>query len=345
MKLSQAVSLAASVVGGQNAAPYAPHVGLIFDGVSLTVSGVAPALRIAIDVDPIEGLTGAVWCDAKHLAETLARMPDATVRLKAKSLEVSSGKSRAKVPTHDGGLRFGETDAGALHEMDGAALSLAIGRVIDAANPPDRAQISGVYLDGDCAVATDGHRLHISALACPTIDRVIPIHVAQAIARACDAHGGGPVRVVYGASQVQLIAGDVRLAGPVPSDAFIPWRQVAGMVKHAHEATCLARDLIGAVKIARLAARGGTGKGWTEPPVRLSMADGQLTVASSVDDDTSSTIVATGECGSVMIAAAFLEDALSAIGADDVTLRTAGPRDPLEIVAGGERRIIMPRVA
>lgn len=346
MKLSQAVNLAASVVGGHQA-PYLPHVGLVNDGVSLTVSGVAPALRIACDVDPIEGHTGAVWCDAKGLAEVLARHKDSTIKAKAGALEVSSGKARAKVPTHATGLRFGETGTGETFEIDGGAMTVAIGRVIDAAaTDADRGHVAGVFFDGDCVVATDSHRIHVSPLKCPKMKSIVPTHVAQAMLRAIESMGGGIVKLVLSPSEIQMIGGDVRIAGPLPSREFIPWRPICDLVKRDSEATVNAKALIEAIKDARLGARfTATDKAKGEPPVRIEMRGGSLLVTSSVDDATSSECDASGEMVAINVDPSQVTQALASIGAEEVTIWSSTATNPIEIAAGNERRIIMPKVA
>lgn len=341
MDLHSAVSLAlpVAVASGPGVAPLlriAPGM----------VSAASPDVHTAIAVPPLPGLVAPVWCDAKALAHALSTLgPTADVMPGKGHLAVSAGKASIKVGTRDTGMEWTDAPETGGVDVDAASFGAAIGRVLAAvAGPNNPARITGVHMAGTHMVTTDGHRMHVTPIACPTIESVIGMAMCQAIQRLADSVGGA-MRISVTTSLVSVTCGDVRLRGPMVADPFVGWRQQVELCeKVAKRKATVDRDaLLEAIKIARVPARTmRIDKSTGEPAVSLAIDGGEM-IVSSADESARASCAVSGEAASVHVAPAYLVDALTSLPDGPVEMRTGGELDPIVFASGDEWRLVMPR--
>lgn len=348
MDLHSAVALAlpVAVASGPGVAPLlriAPGM----------VSAASPDVHTAIAVPLMSGLAAPVWVDAKALAHALTTLgPTADVRPGKGHLAVSAGKASIKVATRDTGMEWTDAPESDGIDVDAASFGSAIDRVIAAAAGPNNpARITGVHMAGTHMVTTDGHRMHVTPIACPSIESVIGQPMCQAIQRLADSVGG-PMRIAVTTSLVSVTCGDVRLRGPMVADPFVGWRmqvELCDKTRLGSRGTCkrkatVDRDaMLEAIKIARVPARTmRIDKSTGEPGVSIAISGDEMVVASA-DESARASCPVEGQCAAVHAAPAYLVDALSSLPDGPVEMHTGGELDPIVFAVGDEWRLVMPR--
>lgn len=291
---------------------------------------------------------------------------EVTVKIDDKRAAVSAGRSRysgAILPGGDFPRLKPEFTTSA--EVAGDALAAILEATVDAASRPGadhRYYLEGVLLQTVVeaeaprliAVATDGHRLHMTSIAAPAglelpDGAIIPIKSVNEIARMAKKAAGGSVEIEFGRTMVAVSAGPERLVSKLIAGTFPDWRRVvpapceiAATIDIAETVATL--DRVMKIQAATEEKKSGAGMKLAENGDFLEIS------ARSQTGDALDGIAAefVGDWGARGVNGRLLRDTLAAMkdrGAEVATIDAAEPGAPMRVESAADEdflAIIMP---
>lgn len=228
--LARALKLAASTADPKSTLPVLGCVCLVAEGkkqlhitaTDLTV-GITSTLAVSV------GTPGKVAVDARALLDRVASLSAAevTIARDGSALVVTAGRAAFRVPCLDG------RDFPAVLAMPGDATAWPASDVVRGlasvtpaiCQDQTRIHLAGVYVDGADLVATDGHRLLVTAIPSPLgAQQIVPAKgVAQILKTIGDADS---CEIAWSTAALFVKAGDVTTSVKLIDAQFPPWRQV-----------------------------------------------------------------------------------------------------------------------
>lgn len=325
-----------------------PMLGCVrFDG--RTISGTDLDIELSISV-PATAAKGSICIDHRSLAALVRSIPgDDTIRIEAgregATVSFSSGRyDLPSLPASDWpSLEAGDVKPAVL---DPDQFRRAISFVSPFISTEEtRYYLNGICLDGEVAVATDGHRLG----CCPagsdfsSFGRPIVPRKTVALFRSLPV----PKSVSVGGNRILALHDGARLVSKLIDGAFPDWRRV--VPEDADRASVLSVDPVSLAKVmARVTAIMGASRAY----VTLAFGPAGLVVAGKRDDCTIREYVrSVGVTGEAVIGfqANYVRDLLEAFrGAETVDFTIVDPGSPVVAKAGSEGQfaVLMPtRVA
>jgi len=338
--LHKALQNAARAISPWTSMPILSHLLLAADGAA-TVTGTDLELGIQSRLDASIGEPGAVALPGRLLAAIAAQLPSGAVEI-----TVSDGGSTATII--GSGVQFEipglpPTDFPTMPD-DAAGtpvatlsadtlLTLIRSTVFAASNDETRPFLTGVYVViKDSAVefvATDGGRLARRTAALTgevpePIAEILPARSMAELARVLG-HAEDQIAIAQVDRQIVFTLPGVRLVTRVIAGKFPAYQNVIP-TEFKQQLTVDTSAFMQALRRASITARDSA------RTVRLRSADGVLTITSNTHDvgatEERVPVEFTGEPMDIAFNAAFLLDALEAIGEPKSTLRLAGPLLP-----------------
>jgi DNA polymerase-3 subunit beta len=339
--LADAVAWTAKSLPARPPVPVLAGVLLDVDNHRLTVSGFDYEVSSQMGVDVQAETAGRVLVSGRLLAEITRALPNQPVQVEVigPKAEITCGTARFTLPTMPvedyPSLPDMPTVAGAIDSDDFAQ---AVAQVAIAAGRDDTLPVlTGVRLDMDgeklTMIATDRYRLAIRDLtwrpgtADATMNALVPAKTLSDTAKAMAAGKEVTIALSHGGVGEGIIgfSGAGRRTTTRLLDGEFP--KVRSIIPEttAAQATVSSAAMAEVVKRVSLVAERNT-------PVRLSFAEGVLTVEAGSSDDAraSESMDASYEGEELTIAfnPQFLLDGLTAIGTDDAVLSFTAPTKP-----------------
>jgi DNA polymerase-3 subunit beta len=339
--LADAVAWTAKSLPARPPVPVLAGVLLDVDNHRLTVSGFDYEVSSQLGVDVQAETAGRVLVSGRLLAEITRALPNQPVQVEVigPKAEITCGTARFTLPTMPvedyPSLPDMPTVAGAIDSDDFAQ---AVAQVAIAAGRDDTLPVlTGVRLDMDgeklTMIATDRYRLAIRDLtwrpgtADATMNALVPAKTLSDTAKAMAAGKEVTIALSHGGVGEGIIgfSGAGRRTTTRLLDGEFP--KVRSIIPEttAAQATVSSAAMAEVVKRVSLVAERNT-------PVRLSFAEGVLTVEAGSSDDAraSESMDASYEGEELTIAfnPQFLLDGLTAIGTDDAVLSFTAPTKP-----------------
>lgn len=309
--------------------------GGVLEGVATDLYA-SSLLTVACDGDE----DGACCVDAKALKDLAARMPEGPVSLgyDGRALAVRSGSARYKLnalPVDDFPPVPSMPEGGT--EVSGALLSSLLSAVKPAMSTDDsRPHIACVMLDGEVAVATDGHRLHKREGGLGLEVQVPPKGVELLGKLASD----GDVTVAVGQGNLFAQQGERVVAVRLVDEAFPPYRKVIPDRGKAKQVVTVERSALSSA-LKRLSYLSPQSQA-----VRFRVEAGTLHLATSDPDVGEGTeevsCDATEASAWIGMNAKYMLDALGGAVGDEVGIRLMGELDPVVIECEGYEAVCMP---
>jgi len=296
---------------------------------------------------------GRLVVDAKTLADQLASLPDGELQISATAsgitLRSSTGPRKFSLATQPADAfpaieRFEER---LTLRLDGRALGQLVKRVLPAASQDiSRAHINAVQLELEpgkiTAITTDGHRLIASEIAVDhqlTDKLLVPLAGAQLLA-GCQAE---EAKLLWDSAHIAIVAGDDMITIARTEAAFPPWRYV--LPKHERSHTVPRAEFMESLRVMdRIRDKAGSA------PVmmcfdddRLSLVASSETTSTAADDVVTCTTYGTRKPTRISAEARYMLEALASVDADNPDFHVASDLDPILIVGGGTRAVVMPR--
>ena len=318
--------------------------------ITLAATDMELSLRTTVDAR-IEG-DGAVVIPGKPLAELARLLPESEVAIEYKpeegTVQIVSGSysSRLHVFNAEDFPRLPTVDA-QLHAIDREALLETVDRVAKSASRDEsRPVLTGILVRFEAGklvmVATDSYRLSVKetvlAEAAPELEAIIPARALTELSRL--AGSGETIDLGVHENHVVFGTGDAWLTTRRIDGQFPNYRQLLPEAFEV-ELTLPKAELGDVVRRASVLALRNS-------PLRLRLADGELTVSAQTQDvgETQETMPAaySGEEFLIGFNAEFLRDGIDSIVGDDVKLKLINPLRPaiLEDAAGDFTYLIMP---
>lgn len=291
--------------------------------------------------------TGQAVLPAKVITELIRRIPDVPIFFKADpmngSVTVQYGQSEANIngypveefpdfPLPAGDIKF---------SMQGEDLRELIRQVLFAtAKDENRPLYTGVLFEivsGDInVVATDTHRLAWRKISLDktgdiNINLIIPGKILNELARVTGS-SDLPVEITAAENQVIFNAGEVCLVSRLIGGNFPNYRQVIPK-EYISRIRLKARDLAESSERAALLTREGS------PIIKINISDNSLVVSVNTEAGRvreEMPVFQEGENLQFAFNARYLNDALKAIGTEEVVLEFTGPLSPVILKPVGE---------
>jgi DNA polymerase-3 subunit beta len=339
--LADAVAWTAKSLPARPPVPVLAGVLLDVDNHRLTVSGFDYEVSSQMGVDVQAETAGRVLVSGRLLAEITRALPNHPVQIEVTGhkAEITCGTARFTLPTMPvedyPALPEMPTVAGAIDSDDFAQ---AVSQVAIAAGRDDTLPVlTGVRLDMDgeklTMIATDRYRLAIRDLtwrpgtADASMHALVPAKTLSDTAKAMAAGKEVTVALSHGGVGEGLIgfSGAGRRTTTRLLDGEFPKVRSILPESHGAQATVSAAAMAEVVKRVSLVAERNT-------PVRLSFAEGVLTVEAGGTDDAraseSMDAIYEGEEMTIAFNPQFLLDGLSAIASDTAVLSFTAPTKP-----------------
>jgi len=333
-------------------------------GVQLAASGSTVELR-ATDMElalrvPLEAQVdreGTIVLPARLLLDVARQLPGGSVTLELRpaeqDVEIVAGPARFHLRT----LRA--EDFPPLPKAGGDAVvrvpALPLDRTIDrversASKDETRPILTGVLVSASGTqlrmVATDSYRLSVkeTTLEAPLVGELeanVPVRALQELRRLIAGSDDPEVRITVRENQIIFEHGAATLSSRLIDGQFPNYRQLLPDT-YEHELHIPGDELAGVVRRISLMAQ-------KNAPLRLSFAEGQLTVSAQTPDVGEASeplpIPFTGEPFDIGFNPEYLKDGLESVGSDDVVLKLISPLRPGLIESGdgsGFLYLIMP---
>ena len=325
---------------------------LAADGGTITLAATDMELSLRTTLDAQVDGDGAVVIPGKPFAELARLLPENDVTLEYKpeegTVQIVSGSysSRLHVYNAEDFPRLPAVDA-QLHAIDREALLETIDRVAKSASRDEsRPVLTGILVRFEAGklimVATDSYRLSVKetalAEAAPELEAIIPARALTELSRLSGS--GETIDLGVHENHVVFGTGDAWLTTRRIDGQFPNYRQLLPETFEV-ELTLPKSELADVVRRASVLALRNS-------PLRLRLADGELTVSAQTQDvgETQETMPAaySGEEFLIGFNAEFLRDGIDSIAGDDVKLKLINPLRPaiLEDAAGDFTYLIMP---
>jgi len=316
--IAPAIKKLARVAMKKHSSPVFTHIACDFDGLTLEMTANDGRQTYSVQVEA-SGEEGRCTLEADKLSRSVQSMSAGEIELS--DGQVKQSRSRLKLNTIDFD-HFPMPDHDQADEMPCSAddLSNALAQVAHCMAKNDvRYYLNGVYLSGDYAVATDGHRLAWAPVgACnPAILPAESVH--QII--------GMSGSVSLGESQLIVEQTGERFTTKLVEGKYPDWQKVipsgaTGTITFNRE------EAIGAIQQALI---GGD-------MMRVSLDDGAL-VLSNEGAESAVTVDVDGEVEQTGVHGQYLLDALKSIDDETVEMRFHGSNKPMLV---GDHNVVMP---
>ena len=353
--MQNALGLLARVAEAKSTMPVLANVLLKVEGDRMALHATDLYLALVGGIAITKGKSGSFAIPAKELLDRVKNMPDgpltlvvddnrATLRGEGKArkftLRTMPGQDYPPVPVPS-------ADAPSM-KISAAVLGGLIDRVFGAISTDEtRAHLNSALFEweGDTlrAVATDGHRLHLTEVKTPgnqgNLTMLIPRKGVAELRRLCDTTD--EITISQSGSSAFFIA-DMTFAVKLVDATFPPYAQVIPKVTTCEVVVSAAafKDTMRAVAISANARTGG---------VQVQFAKGSTIIVKASDpeqgeseDSIESETEWTGKPVAIGMNAAYVIAACDAIGDGSMTLGVSGELDPVLVTCGDSKFVIMP---
>lgn len=218
-------------------------------------------------------------------------------------------------------------------DVDGGALLAAIDRVLPAmCQDFTRPHVNAIFLSGGNAIATDGHRLHVSATPlAEDVTVLVPAPFVAAVSKLTP----GPWALGYDQHRVAVRSGDQLLCMALPDAQFPPYQQV---IPRGRKNACVARvPRASAIETIRSAINASKAKEEKDYGLRLRVSGETMTMRDKSEhiDATVALVCADGEVDEAIGAnPVYIVQALAMFDGDNVDVEFGGPLDPILVKSG-----------
>ncbi len=309
------------------------------------------SLRTTLEAQ-VEG-EGAVVVPGRLLVDLVRLLPDNEVliehRLEENTLQVTCGTAEYRLRTYgvEDFPRLPEVAAGSLSAVKAEPLLETIARVGRAASRDEsRPVLTGILARFEAGklvmAATDSYRLSVKETPLeeklPELEAIIPARALEELRRV--AGGSEEIELGVQENQVVFVAGGVTLTTRRIDGQFPNYKQLLPET-FEHELTLPREELLEVVRrVAVMAQRNA--------PLRLSFADGELTISAQTQDvgEARESLPApfSGEPLEIGFNPEFLRDGIDSVDGPEVILKLINPLRPGLIQGAGETfsYLIMP---
>ena len=339
--LFEALQLAGRAVSGRSTLPSLGGILLVAGEGSLTVRATDMELGLTLSLDQVKiEQDGTVLLPGRLLVDVVRSLPDGelTLELRAeqRDVELTAGGARfhlRMLPAEDF-PRLPEAD-GEAAKLPAAPLAETIERVARAASRDEvRPILTGVLVQAEGSrltmVATDSYRLSVKhaeleggSLAEP-LEANVPARALRELARVIASEGAEEVEIAMPRNQAIFRAGGVTLSSRLIEGQFPSWRQLIPE-SFDHDVRLPREELLEVTRrVSQLAQRNA--------PLRLALAEGELTVAAETPDigDASESMPApySGEPMEIAFNPQFFIEGIDSVEGDEISLQVSSPLRP-----------------
>ena len=316
--IAPAIKKLAKVGKNKASAPIFTHIACNFDSSTLEMTANDGKQTYSVQVEAT-GEEGRCTLEADKLSRSVQSMSAGEIELS--DGQVKQGRSRLKLATMDYD-HFPMPDHDQADEMPCSAdeLSSALAQVAHCMAKNDvRYYLNGVFLSGDYAVATDGHRLAWA----PVGSHYPAILPADSVYQIIGMSGS----VLLGESQLIVEQTGERFTTKLVEGRYPDWQKVIpseaiGMLTFNRE------EAIGAIQQALI---GGD-------MMRVALDDGAL-VLSNEGAESAINVQVDGQVDQTGVHGQYLIDALKSIDDESVEMRFHGSNKPMLV---GDHNVVMP---
>ncbi len=339
--LFDALQLAGRAVSSRSTLPSLSGIHLEVTGAGVTIRATDMELGIT---QRLEGATveseGAILLPGRLLVDVVRSLPDGeatlAVRPEQRDVEITSSSARFHLRTlaADDFPRLPEAE-GEVAKLPAAPFAETIERVARAASRDEvRPILTGVLVQAEGStltmVATDSYRLAVkhtelegAALAEP-IEANVPARALRELARVIASEGAEEVEVAMPRNQAIFRAGGVVLSSRLIDGQFPSWRQLIPET-FDHDVRLPREELLEVSRrVSQLAQRNA--------PLRLALAEGELTVAAETPDigDASEGMPApySGEPMEMAFNPQFFVEGIDSVESEEISLQVSSPLRP-----------------
>lgn len=327
------------------------RLGVDDDGLTIGATNLDVSVSLRTVADSVKK-EGAICADARGLCAALGAIGDEPVTLEVRSntLLVVGNGTKARVLTMSADEYPQTPSVGGGETVTSERLIEALGVAYAASNDETRINLNGVYIAGDVAVATDGHRLAVKPYTekSPLAGRILPTKFVQLVPGFVDVVEGEfadmcTVAAADNAVCVSTAGGTLTsrlIDGSFPDyQPIIPKRSTLKM--HTVNRAALADAL-------RVVSRMGDG---SNQPMKATFADGKLviSVTNTARGDVEKTIdckVADGGLAEAAYSIAYFAEAVSHFECTEISIGGADALSPSLIVNAdvddGALAVVMP---
>lgn len=290
---------------------------------------------------------GSICLPTKRLQSVIRELPGETVEIvvENQAAAISSGRSRTKLLGLDASefpKRDADDDFNDATTLSGKELQAALKQIaFSASTDESRYVLNGVLLENKGGesrlIATDGRRL--TTVDMPGLpDGLTAILPNKTIAALLKTLGGEDVECRFGESFAEFHLSDTVLYSRLIVGTFPNWRAV--MPASLGTTISIEREpLLAATKRVAIMANEKTNT------IRLEFAQDSLTVAADAPDVGEARETIEIRCdfsATVAVNPLFLQQALQAVTADEITWEMGDGTSPLRISSHGWRYVLMP---
>jgi DNA polymerase III subunit beta len=340
-KLFDALQLVSRAVSSRATLPSLAGVYLEAAGGTLTLRATDMELGLALTLDEVTAeQDGAVLLPGRLLADVVRSLPQGkmtlALRAEQRDVELTAGGARFHLRT------LAAEDFPRLPQAEGEAARLPAGplaetieRVARAASRDEvRPILTGVLVQAEGStltmVATDSYRLSVrhtdlegAALSEP-IEANVPARALRELARVIASEGAEEVEIAMPGNQVIFRAAGVVLSSRLIDGQFPSWRQLIPE-SFEHDVRLPREELLDVTRrVSQLAQRNA--------PLRLALAEGELTVAAETPDigDASEGMPApySGEPMEIAFNPQFFIEGIDSVEGDEISLQVSSPLRP-----------------
>jgi DNA polymerase-3 subunit beta len=340
-KLFEALQLASRAVSSRTTLPSLSGILLTAGDGVLTVRATDMELGITLALDDVNvEQDGTVLLPGRLLVDVARSLPEGDVTLalrpEQRDVEVSAGGARFHLRTlaADDFPRLPEAD-GEVAKLPATPLAETIDRVARAASRDEvRPILTGVLVQAEGStltmVATDSYRLSVKhtelegGALTQAIEANVPARALRELARVISSEGPEEVEIAMPGNQAIFRTAGITLTSRLIEGQFPSWRQLIPE-SFDHEIRLPRGELLEvARRVSQLAQRNA--------PLRLALAEGELTVAAETPDigDASEAMPApySGEAMEIAFNPQFFTDGIDSVDGDEINLLVSSPLRP-----------------
>jgi DNA polymerase-3 subunit beta len=339
--LFEALQLAGRAVSSRSTLPSLGGILLLAADGKLTLRATDMELGLTLSLGDVKiEREGTVLLPGRLLVDVVRSLPDGEltlgVRSEQRDVELTSGGARFHLRTlpSDDFPRLPEAE-GEMAKLPSAPLAETIERVARAASRDEvRPILTGVLVQTEGStltmVATDSYRLSVKhteleggTLAEP-LEANVPARALRELARVIASEGADEVEIAMPRNQAIFRAGGVTLSSRLIEGQFPSWRQLIPE-SFDHDIRLPRPELLEVTRrVSQLAQRNA--------PLRLALAEGELTVAAETPDigDASESMPApySGEPMEIAFNPQFFIEGVDSIADDEISLLVSSPLRP-----------------
>ncbi|MGI9021315.1 MAG: DNA polymerase III subunit beta [Solirubrobacterales bacterium] len=339
--LFEALQLAGRAVSSRSTLPSLSGIHLEAAAGALTIRATDMELGITQTLEGVKVETdGAVLLPGRLLVDVVRSLPEGeatlAVRPEQRDVEITSSSARFHLRTlaAEDFPRLPEAE-GEAARLPAAPLAETIERVARAASRDEvRPILTGVLVQAEGSrltmVATDSYRLSVKhtelegAALSEAIEANVPARALRELARVIASEGVDEVEIVMPRNQAIFKAGPVVLSSRLIDGQFPSWRQLIPET-FEHDVRLPREELLEVTRrVSQLAQRNA--------PLRLALAEGELTVAAETPDigDASEGMPApySGEPMEIAFNPQFFVEGIDSVESEEISLQVSSPLRP-----------------